>query len=516
MNIEKEILENRQAKLIVDYTSEEFEAFKRKAAKKISKTSKVPGFRPGKAPYQVVLNHFGEGSIIQEAIDILLDDDYEKILDEAEIEPSGAGNLESIESYDPPKFIFMIPLQAEIDLGNYRDLRKDYALEPFDIQEVDAYISRLRRNAATIIPADHPAKEGDLVYFNLSGEFLNPSEDEDAIITDRTSQQVLIPLEGDESESDWPFPGFDKSLIGVESGSTKEIQHTYPEDYEEEEFRGKTAVFTVEVQSVKELELPELDEEFLESYGGFESVEDFRQKVEERLRQEHQDAYDETYFNELLNEITENAEINYPPQMLAHEEEHTLEDIKSRIANQNFDFDVYLKLRNTDEAKFIEEEVKPAAKKRLERSLVMDTLVKMEGLKLDQDMLKQQINEVMSEVVYSGDVEEMQKQMGKEAFSRAISMEGVSRTMNQQIYDRIKLIATGQPIPEDEPESTEGLESADESTPKEPTTEETTSEETSAEIPLEASDALEEDSEMSDVKVEAEDVETSDEESAVK
>ena len=189
----------------------------------------------------------------------------------------------------------MIPLQAEIDLGNYRDLRKDYALEPFDIQEVDAYISRLRRNAATIIPADHPAKEGDLVYFNLSGEFLNPSEDEDAIITDRTSQQVLIPLEGDESESDWPFPGFDKSLIGVESGSTKEIQHTYPEDYEEEEFRGKTAVFTVEVQSVKELELPELDEEFLESYGGFESVEDFRQKVEERLRQEHQDAYDETY-----------------------------------------------------------------------------------------------------------------------------------------------------------------------------------------------------------------------------
>ncbi|MFN2305089.1 MAG: trigger factor, partial [Anaerolineales bacterium] len=388
--------------------------------------------------------------------------DYGKILDQAEIEPSGVGSLESIEEYDPPKFVFMIPLNAEVDLGDYREIRKEFALEPFKVSEVDAYIHQLRRNAATIVPADHPAEKGDLVYFNLSGEFLNPAEDEDPTITDRTSQQVLIPLEGEESETQWPYPEFPQALIGVEPGTNKEIQFTYPKDYIDEDFRGKTALFTVEVQSVKELELPELDEDFVKSYGQFESVEDFRQKVEERLRQEHQESYDEAYFNEILNEITENANINYPPQMLAHEEEHTLEDIKSRIDNQHLDFDVYLKLRNTDETKFIEEEVKPVAKQRLERSLVMDALVKMEGLKLDQDMLKEQINDVMSEVVYSGNIEEMQKQMGKEAFSRAISMEGVSRTMNQQVFDRLKRIATGQPILEDEPESEEGLENVEE------------------------------------------------------
>lgn len=505
MNIEKEILENRQAKLTVDYTPEEFEAFKRRAAKKISKTSKVPGFRPGKAPYQVILNHFGEGTIIQEAIDILLDDDYGKILEQAEVEPSGVGNLESIEEYDPPKFVFIIPLEAEVDLGEYREIRKDYILEPFDIAEVDAYIHRLRRNAATIIPADHPARAGDLVYFNLSGEFLNPAEDEDAMITDRTSQQVLIPLEGEESQTDWPFPGFDQTLIGVESGSTKETQYTYPDDFKDEEFRGKTAVFTVEVQSVKELELPELDEEFVDSYGGFDTVEDFRQTIEERLRQEHQESYDETYYNELLNEITENAEIKYPPQMLAHEEEHILEDIKSRIDNQNLKFEVYLQLRNTDEAKFIEEEVKPAAKKRLEHTLVMDALVKQEGLKLNQDMLKEQINTVMHEVMNSGDLEEMQKQMGKEAFSRAISMEGVNRTINRQVYDRLKLIATGQEIPEEEPEEeTEDTES----------TEEATIEETPLEEAPQETHPTDEVLEVVDDEEEAELVEASEEEPA--
>lgn len=450
MNIEKEIQNDRQAKLTVEYSQEEFEKFKRRGAKKIAKNSKIPGFRPGKAPYQVIVNHYGEAAVLQEAIDILLDEDYGNILEEAELEPSGAGNLESIESYNPPTFVFMIPLKPEIDLGDYREVRKDYELEPFDISEVDDFIMNMRRNSATIIPAEGPAKEGDLVYFNLSGEFLNPEEGEDAIITDKTPQQVIIPAEGEVREDEWPFPGFAKELRGVESGGTKEIQHTFSDDHEDEEYRGKTAIFTVQVQSVKELELPDFDEEFIASLGDYESEEDFRKSVEERLRTEHEDEYERQYFNEIINEIIENTEMSYPPQMLEHEEEHVLEDIKDRIDKQNLVFETYLKLRNTDEEKFIEEEVRPVAKQRLERSLVVDALIEAEGLKLDQEMLKEQINEVMSEVFYSGDVESIQKQMGKEEFSRAISMEGVSRTMNTQLQDRLKLIATGQPIPEDE------------------------------------------------------------------
>jgi len=457
LNIEKIIQEDRQAKLTVAYSQEEFEGFKRRAAKNISKNAKIPGFRPGKAPYNVIINHYGEAAIIQEAIDILLDNDYAKILEEAEIEPSGPGNLETIESYEPPKLVFMIPLEPEIDLGEYREIRKDYELVEFDISKVDDFIDKMRRNAATIVPAEHPAEEENLVYFSLSGEFLNPEEGEDATITDKTPQQVVISSEDEGSEEEWPFPGFSRELIGIEAGDTREIQHQYPDDFEDEEFRGKTAIFTVEVQSVKELELPEFDEDFVQTLGNYESPEDFRESLEERMRADHENSYEEEYFNELLEEITGNTKISYPPQMLEHEQEHVLDDIKSRLEQQNMDFETYLKLRDKDEETFIEEEIKPVAEQRLERTLIVDALIKAEGLKLDQDMLKNHINEVMTEVIYSGNLEEMQKQMGKDEFSRAISMEGVNRTMNNQIQERLKLIATGQPIPEENEEEEEIL-----------------------------------------------------------
>jgi len=281
-------------------------------------------------------------------------------------------------------------------------------------------------------------------------------EGEDAAITDKTPQQVVIPEKGDNSKDEWPFPGFAKKLKGVKAGDVKEIQHTYPKSFEDEDFKGKTALFTVDVQSVKELELPEFDEDFVQTLGNYESPEDFRTKIEEHLREEHKTSYENNYFDELLKVITENAEMTYPPQMLEHEEEHVLEDIKSRVQNQNMDFETYLKLRNMEEKAFIEKEVRPAARERLERTLIVDKLIEAEGLKLNQEMLKASINEVMTEVIYSGNLEEMQKQMGKDEFSRAISMEGVQRTMNSQLQERLKLIATGQPIPEDDTEPTEG------------------------------------------------------------
>ncbi len=201
------------------------------------------------------------------------------------------------------------------------------------------------------------------------------------------------------------------------------------------------------------MELPELDDDFVKTQGEFDTVADFQKAVEERLREQHKNAYDETYFDELLNEITAQSEILYPPQMLEHEEEHLQDDIKSRLERQKMDFETYLKLRDKDEETFIEEEIRPVAKKRLERSLVIDALIKSQDLKINQDLLNSNINALISEIVYSGNAQDMQKQMGKDEFSRAISMEGVSRTMNSQILERLKLIATGQPIPEEEAKS---------------------------------------------------------------
>jgi trigger factor len=460
LKIEKVIQEDRQAKLSVEYEAHEFEGFKRRAAKKISKNAKIPGFRPGKAPYQVIVNQYGEGAVVQEAIDLLIDDDYSKILKEAEIEPSGVGTLESMDNFDPPKFVLIVPLEPEVDLGDYREIRIPYEPEPFDTAEVDDYITQLRRNSATIVPAERPAEENDLVYFSLSGEFLNPDDDEDATITDKTPQQVVIPAKGEEIAKEWPYLGFSRDLLGVKAGDVTELQHIYPEDHDEEDYQGKTAIFTVEVQSVKALELPEFDDDFVQTQGEFETPEDFREAIEKHMQAEHEESYELEYYNALLAEIRENSNMNYPPQMLEHEEEHVLEDIKTRLKNQNLDFTTYLKLRDTDEETFIAEEVQPVAKQRLERSLITDALIKAEGLKLDQDLFNEQVSGVMNSIFRSGRAEELQKEMGKDEFSRMISMEGVTRTINAQLMNRLKLIGTGQPLPEED--KTDTAETTDE------------------------------------------------------
>ncbi len=122
-------------------------------------------------------------------------------------------------------------------------------------------------------PQTTPLKLVILFILTLSGEFLNPEEGEDATITDKTPQQAVVPSDDEDSKEEWPYPGFARALMGVEAGNVQRSSiYQYPEDHEDEEFRGKTAIFTVEVQSVKSLELPELDDDFVKTLGEFDHL----------------------------------------------------------------------------------------------------------------------------------------------------------------------------------------------------------------------------------------------------
>ena len=128
LKIEKTIEENHEAKLVVEVEPELMDTYKRRAARKISERGKIAGFRPGKAPYHMVVLNYGEQAVVEQAIDFLIDAEYENILKEADVNPGASGRLESIESLDPPKLIFKIPLAPEVDLGDYHSIRLPYEL----------------------------------------------------------------------------------------------------------------------------------------------------------------------------------------------------------------------------------------------------------------------------------------------------------------------------------------------------------------------------------------------------
>jgi len=447
LKIEKEFTDDHQVKITAEFDTDLYNNYKHKAARKLSEKNKIAGFRPGKAPYGIVLSQFGEYRISQEAIDLLLEFEYPKVIDETGIKPSGSGSLEEIKSENPPILVFKVPLEPEVKLGSYEDLRKRYEPEQLDGKKVDDYIFQLRRNAATIVPSTGKANEGNLIYFTITAENKNSTEQNEKVLIENQPQQVIIPSETEERDNEWPFKGFTRKLIGKSPGDQLEISHKYVKDDPNEKFQGKAVLFKVSIQEVKSLELPELNAEFIQTLGNYENAEQLKDEIHNRMSQDLMNSYNDLYFMDLIDQIRGRSNIKYPPQVLEQEIDKVIERVERDLKRQNLDLDTYLKLRKTDKPKFIEEEAKPAAIHRLERSLVMDAFAEAEGIKLSDELMDTSIKEVISELSAEGNIGGLQKQMGEQSFSSAVTMEAANRALNIQIHDRLKQIATGEVKP---------------------------------------------------------------------
>jgi trigger factor len=445
LKIETQTRDDHQVQIVTELDSEELENYKRRAARQIAKQSKIPGFRPGKAPYDVIKRHFGEEAIQQQAIELMVDDVYPKALEEAKVDPSGPGQLEEIVSVDPPKFSFIVPLAPEVELVDYRSIRKDYDLPAVSDEDVDKVIRNLQRNYATAEPVERPAEKGDLVYIKFSGTLTNPEDGEDAEFIRETPLQVVAGEESPET-GNWPYEGFSDELIGASADDEKQIEYTFPEDSSYERLRGKSVEFNVTVQSVKSLILPELDDEFAKTLGEFETFEDLTDTVRKQLEENNLHEYDDKYLGDLMDEIVEQATIKYPPHVLDHEVEHIIEALQQDLAQQKMDFETYLKTRQTDRETFIEDEAKPVAKRRLERSLVLDELARVENIRVENEELQSAVVQRMMEMQGQGtiDFSKYKTAAARSELTNNIAMDTAARLMSQHTLMRLKAIASGQ------------------------------------------------------------------------
>ena len=439
MKIETQPRDDHQVTMIVELETEQMEGAKHRAARKISERKSIPGFRPGKAPYEKI--------IAEEAVDLLLDEIYPKALEETKIEPAAAGSLEKVEDLEKkPKFTFTVPLAPDVDLGDYRSIRLPYDwVEPGE-DKAEASLDELRQMYAKTETVNRPIEKGDFVMVDLKGIKSKNTEDEDPVI-DRPGTPIFI-REG-EKPDEFPFMGFSKELIGLNVEESKSFSHKYPKDTKDEKLQGQNVLFDVKIKMVRGSILPELNDEFAKQVGPFENLEALRAAVKANLATQSKADYDDDYFSKVLEQIKAGATIKYPPQVLDHEVEHVMEDLKSRLAEQGLDMEAYLKTREMDQEKFITEEAKPAAVKRLERSIIFDKLAKIEKLEVTQQMLQSSFEQTWGE--YQGDSTFQKTMRGKskppKQVMNAVAMESANRAYVQQTLNRLKEIATGQ-VPE--------------------------------------------------------------------
>ena len=446
MKIETQPHENQQVKITAEIDSETLEKFKRQAAKKISREHKIQGFRPGKAPYNIVKQYYGDEAIEQQAIELLLDDIYPKVLEESGIDPSGPGSLEDVKTEEPVTLTFIVPLKPEVVLGNYLDIRKDYKVEGVTDKDVDDVIENIKRSYATAEPVERPIQEKDLVSIKISAKRVAPKDDENPEVIKEMSRQISV----GESYENWPYKGFSQELLGLKADEEKTFVHTYEEESVVESLRGQEVEFKFQVESVKAMVFPELDDEFLKNLGEeYESVEDLRNAIKEQLSITRQQEYDNEYISGIIDQIVEESTIKYPPSVLEHEMEHVQESIQQDLARQNMDLPTYLKVKQTTMEDFLENEVKPVAIKRLERSLVLDEIATQEKIELNEKDLEVGVTQALVEIMNMPGFKQPKNQKEMRQLTDWLSMDTANRIYNEQILKRIKNIAAG--IVEEEP-----------------------------------------------------------------
>jgi trigger factor len=440
LKIETQPREDHQVNLIVEVDAEQMDVAKRKAARKISERIKIPGFRPGKAPYDVVRRFYGDSAITEEAVEVLVDQIYPDVLKEAGVQPAAAGSLENIEKLDPPTFKFLVPLAPTVDLGDYRSVRKPYEFTPPAEDKVDESIKNLRSMYSTTENVDREIMEGDFVLLDIKGEA------KDKELPDMTRAGFPIFIRKDEKDADWPFPGFGMKLVGKKAGDTATLKHNFSKDHEDETLKGLSVDFEVVVKSVRGVTLPELNDEFAKSVG-VENVEELRKRIKENLDAQAKADYDDKYFTDVIELIKSGATIKYPPQVLEHESEHVLDELKRRLSDQHLDLETYIKMQQTDMDKFMAEEVRPTAQRRLERSLLIEEISRQEKVELDQTKLEEAFQQNWASLSSTDEKFSKLTKGGKHASKElvdAVVVDTANRMMVSRVLDRLKAIAIGQ------------------------------------------------------------------------
>jgi trigger factor len=441
LKIDKTIEENHEAKLVVEVEPEKMDTYKRRAARKISERGKIAGFRPGKAPYEMVVRNYGEQAIIEQALDYFVDAEYSNILKEAEVEPGASGALESIDSLEPPKLTFRVPLAPEVDLGDYHSIRLPYEWSAPDESAVENAIEELRQMYATTENVERAALEGDYVLVDVKS---------DTTELNRTGFAAYIRKE--ERDLEWPYTGFARELIGLKAGDVKVLNHKFADDHDLAELQGKDVELEVTVKTVRAVNLPEFNDEFAKMTGAGETVDALREAVSKDVESRSKAEYDDRYFVELIEKIKEGATLKYHEHALEHEGEHVLEDLSQRLGQQGMDLDTYFKVRNTTREQFIEEEVNPVARKRLERSLILDELVRKENLRVQNEELDAEFNQTLNALSMQGvDFGKLRGgRQGQQRVAQAVAMESANRVLTRRALDLLKSIAIGEYKPPEE------------------------------------------------------------------
>jgi trigger factor len=341
------------------------------AVRALARRTRVPGFRPGKAPRPVLERHLGPGVVLDEAVDHLMQDAYREAIIAEDIIPLTNADVEVVQAEEGKPLVFkaVVPVRPDVQLGDYRGFNFAPDIDVIDDARVDHVIEELRDQNATLAAVeDRGANDGDYAVISFVGS--RDGEPFDGGSSDRMplilGQERLI-------------PGFETNLVGLEPGASTEFDITFPEDYGEPTLAGQTAHFAVTVKELREKVQPELDDDFLATLGDFASFDALRTDIRARLEGNALDRARHGFADRIIEYAVANATVDLPEVLIDQEVEVMHDEFRGTLARQGITEDAYLKAveKSGDD---LHAEFRPNAEKRVKTLLVLSKVADAEGI----------------------------------------------------------------------------------------------------------------------------------------
>ncbi|MEO8570825.1 MAG: trigger factor [Chloroflexota bacterium] len=341
------------------------------AVRRLSRTTKVPGFRPGKAPRTVLERHLGPGVVVEEAVEHLVADAYREALVQEEIVPLANGDVEVVQAEEgsPLTFKATVPVRPEVELGDYKNFNFRPDVETIDDARVDKVVDELRDQNATLTAVEgRGARDGDYAVISFVG-----TRDGDPF-EGGTSERMPLIL-GQERL----IPGFEANLQGLEVSGSTDFDITFPEDYPEAEMAGQQAHFAVEIRELREKVRPELDADFIGTLGNFADLEELRADIRTRLERNALDRARHGFADQIIDYAVANSTLELPEVLVDQEVEVMHDEFRGTIARQGITEEAYLKALDKTDAD-LHAEFRPGAEKRVRTLLVLSKVADAEDV----------------------------------------------------------------------------------------------------------------------------------------
>ena len=394
-----EKISGNQVKIAFEIASDKFDEAVQKAYLKVRGKVNVPGFRKGKAPRKLIENMYGEGVFYDDAFDILFPAEYEAAVKENNLQVVDRPEVDTVDQIGVGKdlkFVVKVFVKPEVELGQYKGLKATKYIHKVTEEEIDNRIQRDVEKATTMADVtDRAVENGDTVNLDYAGTV------DGVAFEGGTAQGQTL-----EIGSGRFIPGFEEQMIGMQLGEEKDLQVKFPEEYHAENLKGKDAVFHVKVNGIQTKVKPALDDDFAADVSEFDTFDAYKANIEKELNEQAQKNADVQLENELVQQAVDAADCDIPDAMIEDEIDVMLREMKMRMMYQGFKFEDYLKYTGQTEDQ-IKEMYRPEAKNRVKMQLVLEAMVKAEGIEpTDEDVEKVIADEAQR---MGRDVEEFKK-----------------------------------------------------------------------------------------------------------